>query len=203
MSNYVRFTLVLTIVCVAAGGGVGGVYLLTRGPIARKEFEDEARLRARVLPGAEVFAEVSPGSGVFAGRKSAGGPILGYVAVGEAGGYGGKLQVMVGLDAELVITKAAVLSHHETPGLGAECTHAHSRDTLWTVLFGRERSEGTSWMDQFAGKKRSQLVLGAGIDAKTGCTITGKAVLRAAAEAIAKVEQALARGTPPTETHAK
>ena len=190
MSNTVRFALVLTIICLAAGGGLGGVYLLTKEPIAVKAHQTEREVRRAVLGDAKEFREIATDTGVYAG-EAADGAIIGYVAVGEARGYGGKLEVMVGLTKELVVVKAAVLTHSETPGLGADCARTLSEDTLWTVLFGGELTEGTSWMDQFAGKRKAQLGLGSGIDARTGCTITSKALVEAAKAAIEKVERTL------------
>ena len=191
MSNTARFALVLTIVCLVAGGGVGGIYLLTRDPIAVRAEAEERAVRMQVLPQAKVFRELVKDSAVYAGLDSEDGQTVGYVAVGEAQGYGGELTVMVGLDKDLVIAKAAVVKHSETPGLGADCAKLQSKDTLWTVLFGGERTKATSWMDQFSGKRKGQLVLDAGIDAKTGCTITSKAVVKAARAAIEKVEKNL------------
>jgi electron transport complex protein RnfG len=196
MSSYVRFTLVLTIVCVSAAAGIGGVYLVTEKPIDEKRTRTENDLRAQVLPGAQVFDEVVAGSGVYAGRADRDGPVLGYVAVGEAGGYGGRLQVMVGLDGDLVVTKAAVLSQGETPGLGADLGKYQSSDTLSAAImrayFGGEAPQSHSWMDQFAKKPVGRLILGSGIDAKTGCTITSRAIVTAAREAVDKARRALA-----------
>jgi electron transport complex protein RnfG len=188
MNNTVRYTLVLTIVCAAAAAGIGGIYILTKEPIRKKAEETESAVRKAVLSKAETFEAL--GDNVLAG-KDAQGNVVGYVATGEAGGYGGKLTVMVGLDADLKIVRAAVLSHNETPGLGAEMGKTQTEDTLWTVLGGGERSKGTSWMDQFGGKKLSQLEVGSGIDAKTGCTITSKAITAAAKAAVEQVEAAL------------
>ena len=44
---------------------------------------------------------------------------MGYVFETEASGYGGKVKVMTGIDAEGAITGVVILSHDETPGLGA------------------------------------------------------------------------------------
>jgi electron transport complex protein RnfG len=190
MNNTVRFALVLTVVCAAAAAGVGAVYRLTREPIRRKAANEESRLREDVLPGARVFAEIDPGSGVYAGRESEDGPVVGYVAVGIGSGYGGELKLMVGLDPDLVIVKAAVLSQRETPGLGADLSKVKSRDTLWDKLAGRPESRGVSWLDQFGGKPFGQLNA-TGIEAKTGCTITGNAIINAARNAVQQARQAL------------
>jgi len=105
--------------------------------------------------------------------------------------------VMVGLSPELALVKAAVLKQNETPGLGAELGKTQSADTIWTILFGGNRTPGTSWMDQFDGKSKAQLELGKGIDAKTGCTITSKAIVTAARSALEGVEQAIAAQEGP------
>ena len=196
MNNTDRFALVLTIVCAAAAGGVGGVYRLTREPIRQRAASEENRLREDVLPGAKVFAEVEPGSGVYAGRESEGGPVVGYIAVGIASGYGGELKLMVGLNPDLVIVKVAVLSQHETPGLGADLGKVTSKDTLWDRLAGRPESPGVSWLDRFQGKPFGQLNT-TGIEAKTGCTITSNAIINAARHAIRQAQEALDRMKSP------
>jgi Na+-translocating ferredoxin:NAD+ oxidoreductase RnfG subunit len=49
-------------------------------------------------------------------------------------------------------------------------------------------------MDQFAGKKPDQLDLSKGINAKSGCTITSKAIVNAAKDAVKKIESAVQSG---------
>jgi electron transport complex protein RnfG len=196
MNPYVRFTLVLTAVCVGAAVGVGGVYIITQAPIAKKQRMTEDLLRREVLPGANFFAAVTDekgaDSGVCAGYDREGGAKLGYAAKGVSKGYGGELIVMVGMDTGLAVTKAAVLLQRETPGLGAELGKIKTKDTLWSVLAGSASGKGESWMDQFKGKRKEQLKIRGGIDAKTGCTITSAAIVTAARNAVEKVERALA-----------
>ena len=190
MSDYVRFTLVLTVVCTAAAGGIGGIYALTEKTIIEKARETERLARTDVLPDAKSFEQLAEGSRVYAGRDDEG-KTVGYVAVGKAGGYGGELSVMVGLDTDGKIVKAAVLIHNETPGLGAESAKTFSEDTLLDVCCGRSTGRTYSWMDQFGGKKKVDLAIGKGIDARTGCTITSKAIVEAAKDAIGEIEKQL------------
>ncbi len=196
MSDFKRFTLVLTAVCVGAAIGVGGVYRLTEGPIAEKQRMTEDLLRKAVLPGATFFRDLQDEGARVAGVCEAydreGGALLGYTAKGEGKGYGGRLEVMVGLDKDLAIVKAAVLLQGETPGLGAELGKVRTKDTIWSVIGGSATGKGESWMDRFAGKRKAQLELGKGIDAKSGCTITSKAIVAAAREAVDAVEKAVA-----------
>jgi len=188
MSNTVRFTLVLTTVCLAAAGGVGGVYLLTKAPIAEKAALTEREARTEVLPAATAFDVIDPDAGVYAGRD-ADGKLVGYVGVGEARGYGGTLRLMLGLDPAGRVVKVTVLSHSETPGLGAELTKVQSEDTLWKCMGGGKRSPGVAWTDQLAGKTVDQLEIGKGVDAKTGCTITSKGITDAAKDAIRHIDK--------------
>ena len=188
MSNTVRFTLVLTLACAAAAGGVGGIYLLTEEPIAQKALETERAARTKVLPQAKTFERVGD-TPVYAGRDE-NGSTVGHVAVGEARGYGGKLTVMVGLMRDGTIAEAAVLTHHETPGLGAECAKEVSDDTFWSMCAGNASGVKHSWMDQLRGKRKDDLKIGAGVDARTGCTITSKAIVEAAGTAVKKIEDA-------------
>ena len=188
MSNTVRFTLVLTIVCLGAAGGVGGIYLVTKGPIAEKARLTEEQARAQVLPGATTFEAIDEEAGVYAGRD-ADGKLVGYVAIGAARGYGGMLRLMLGLDGEGRVVKTAVLSHSETPGLGAELTKVQSEDTLWKCMGGGKRTPGKAWTDRLSGKAVDQLEIGKGVDAKTGCTITSRGITEAAKDAIRNIRE--------------
>lgn len=195
MKEFSRFTIVLGIVCIGAAVGVGGVYLLTKGPVAQKQQQSEDMLRKAVLPGAAYFEDVKDGkgepTGVCAGFDKQGGKLIGYAATGEAKGYGGRLLVMVGLSPDLVIAKAGVLLQNETPGLGAELAKVKTTDTLWSKMLGTATGKGVSWMDQFAGKRPEQVALGKGIDAKSGCTITSKGITAAAKNAVDQILDAL------------
>ncbi len=195
MKEFSGFTIVLTVVCVAAAIGVGGVYLLTKDPIVEKQRQTEDLLRKAVLPGATHFEDVKDEkgapTGVSAGYDKTGGTLIGYAATGEGKGYGGRIVVMVGLSPDLVITKAGVLLQNETPGLGRELGKVKTKDTVWTLLRGQATGKGTSWMDQFSGKRPDQLALGKGVDAKSGCTITSKGIVEAANDAVNRILEAV------------
>jgi len=188
MSNTVRFTLVLTIVCAAAAAGVGAVYLVTKAPIADKALLTEQQARTQVLPDAVAFEEVEKDCGIYAGRDPEG-KLVGHVAVGEAHGYGGTLRLMLGLGTDGRIVKAVVLAHHETPGLGAELTKRQSTDTLWTCLGNGERHAPVAWTDRLSKKTIDKLEIGKGVDAKTGCTITSRGITEAAKDAIRNIRE--------------
>jgi electron transport complex protein RnfG len=84
-----------------------------------------------------------------------------FLAVGK--GYGGLIDILVGLDNETTIKGVTIVSHLESPGLGARITES-------------------SFRDQFAGLNIDDVVLkrdGGQIDAITGATISSGAVVDA------------------------
>ena len=84
-----------------------------------------------------------------------------FLAVGK--GYGGLIDILVGLENETTIKGVTIVSHLESPGLGARITES-------------------SFRDQFAGLNIDDVVLkrdGGQIDAITGATISSGAVVDA------------------------
>ena len=68
---------------------------------------------------------------------------------------------MVGIGNDGKVTAVCVISHSETPSLGA--------------VAAEDSSKGQAFRDQFAGVDKA-VTVGADIDAITGATITSKAV---------------------------
>jgi len=93
--------------------------------------------------------------------KDEGGNTIGYAFKAVGQGYGGDIEMLVGLIDESTIKDVSVISHGETPGLGAKITE--------------------SWFtDQFQGATVDDLALskdGGDIDAISGATISSKAVV--------------------------
>ena len=94
-----------------------------------------------------------------------------FLAVGK--GYGGLIDILVGLENETTIKGVTIISQLESPGLGA-------------------RIAESSFTDQFAGANFADVALsqkGGEIDAITGATISSRAVVDAIrATAIEKVK---------------
>lgn len=74
-------------------------------------------------------------------------------------GYGGVINLLVGIDATSRVTGVRVVSHHETPGIG-DVIDPNRAD--WILNFG----------------SRAAIRDGANIDAVTGATITTRAVIQ-------------------------
>jgi len=98
----------------------------------------------------------------------------GYVVLANPNGYGGAVNIAVGIDKDLIVTGVYVISQAETAGLGANCT----------------KSE---WLKQFVGKTEDIEVTKNGasgnqIDAISSATITSKAVTKGVNDAINAVK---------------
>ncbi len=98
--------------------------------------------------------------------------LIGYVAVASSKGYGGDVQIMIGVNLDITVAGIEILSQSETAGLGANC-------------------ENPEWLSQFVGKSGNLAVSkdGGEIDAITASTITSRAVTSAVNKALAQVEK--------------
>ena len=152
---------ILLTICIVVGGVLGMVNGLTEGPIAQRAMEAADAARKASFAEADSFEEMelSPDSGVdacYMAMKD--GQLVGYVVQVTVTGFGGPLEIQVGMDLNQVITGINVggSGFAETPGLGA-------------------KAKNPEFMDQFAGLT-VPTQLGNGVDAITGATITSGAV---------------------------
>ena len=123
-------------------------------------------LLAQALPGAVRFDSLA--GDTFAGFAEDGAPV-GFVAVGEANGYGGPLQIAAGVNLDGAVLGTAVLSHKETP-----------------IYF--DRVSGGHFLDKMLGKSYSDpFTLGEDLDAISGATYSSGALAAATQQAAAAV----------------
>ena len=165
--------LVVTLFLISAICAVllGLVNNITAGPIAAaNEAATNAAMQA-VLP-ADSYEQVeyTGGNALVTAVYKAGD--AGYVVQVAPSGFGGNLDVMVGVGADGTCTGVSIISHAETSGLGANATKEDFRA-------------------QFVGKANVAVTKDGGdIAALTGATITSRAVcdgVNAAIEAAASV----------------
>lgn len=169
-------TVALFIFCLVATALLAGTNMITADKITQNAVEKENASRMVVLPEAKDFGEVTTlESGLtWCEGKAESGETAGYVFTTSAKGYGGAVGVMVGLDAEGVITGIEILSHSETPGLGANATS----DSFKSRFVGKS---GELTVDKNSND-------GQNIQAITAATITSKAVTSAVNAVIAEFE---------------
>lgn len=172
----------LLIICLIATTLLAGTNLITEEKIALNAVETEKASRMLVLPEGKNYSEVTTlesGITYCAGLDDSGNQV-GYVFTANAKGYGGTVAVMVGLDNEGTITGIEILSHSETPGLGANAT----KDDFKGRFMGKI---GELTVDKTSND-------GQNIQAITAATITSKAVTSAVNSVTAAFEELNLRG---------
>jgi NosR/NirI family nitrous oxide reductase transcriptional regulator len=131
-----------------------------------REANDIDRFLPKALPRASRFE--SQGGGLYAGYDS-NGHLVGYVGVGDATGYGGPMQVAVGINPAGSLVGVAVADNRETP--------AYLNDALNSPFFHALTGKATG--DPF--------VVGDDLDVVSGATYTAHAIADAARTASHKV----------------
>jgi len=109
-------TISLFVICLVFTGALAIVNMVTQEPIAANMAAKANAARQEIFEGARF---VDNGD-YFAAMDQNGAPI-GYCVDAQAQGYGGVIQVTVGLDLQGNITKVQVVNcDGETPGLGTK-----------------------------------------------------------------------------------
>lgn len=172
----------LLIICLVATTLLAGTNLITSEKIAANAIETEKMSRMLVLPEGKNYGEVTTlESGItYCQGTDDSGNQVGYVFTAGAKGYGGTVSVMVGLDNEGEITGIEILSHSETPGLGANAT----KDDFKGRFVGKQ--------GELTVNKTSND--GQNVQAITAATITSKAVTSAVNSITAAFEELNLRG---------
>ena len=168
MKYILKLALVLLLITVVVAGLLGFVNYLTADKIAENTAKKANEAMEAVLPSGSYEKLEVTAEGITEVYKAEGG----YVVRLNAGGFGGAIDMMVGVDMNGTVTGVSVISHSETASLGAECT--------------RE-----DWRAQFAGTTGALKVTkdGGTIDALTGATVTSRAVTEAVNRAVEFVKE--------------
>jgi electron transport complex protein RnfG len=153
-----RIAWVLAIICLISGASLAVTYLLIRERIAEVERRAIEEALAKVFP----FANMVERNVYYEAELN--GEIIGYAAITEGVGFGGRIKMVVGIKTDGTVERVHIISHMETPGLGSRITEEE-------------------FLNQFRGKRLDELRLrvdGGEIDAITGATISSRAVADAA-----------------------
>ena len=162
--NIVRYVLRLTVTLLLITGivaaALAGVNAITKDAIAANQEKKTQDALAVVLPGVQGLQKVELAgdagivSVVYASGES-------YSVKVLPSGFDGTITMMVGI-ADGQVTGISVISHTETPGLGA--------------VAAAQNAKGDAFRSQFVGQS-GELEVGDQIDAMSGATITSKAVV--------------------------
>jgi electron transport complex protein RnfG len=157
--------LILCLITVVAAFALSLTNMVTEGPIAEQKLKASNAARTAVFADADAFAEqpVAEGSkldSVYAAER--GGQTVGYVLQATVSGYGGPIEVVLGVDNAGKITGISVggSAFAETAGLGT-------------------RTREPAFTGQFIGLTAAP-ELGVNVDAISGATISSTAVTSAA-----------------------
>ena len=191
MNKIVKNTLILTAITVVAGLLLGVVYGVTKDPIAKAQEEAKQEAFRSVLSDAETFESdtefdadaasallkengyTSDDISEVAEGKDASGETVGYVVnVTSHEGYGGDIDISVGIREDGTVTGIEMLSISETAGLGMKDKNVEKFTYTKT---------GESGDDM--------------IDAISGATITTNAVTNAVDSALVYFQNELGGGS--------
>ena len=188
MKNIIKNTAILTAITLVAGVLLGLVYDITKEPIAAAKEAAKVAAYQAVMSEADAFdalevetADLGTGCDVNeAVAAKAGEEVVGYVVTTTThDGYGGDIQVSVGIAADGTVKGIEMLSIAETAGLGMNAN---------TPEFKAQYAD--KLVDAFVVTKTGAAADNE-IDAISGATITSNAVTNAVNTAIAYFDQVL------------
>ena len=160
MMHVLRIAVTLLAICAVVAAVLAGVNMITKDKIAEIQVQKTENAIQEVIPNAQDVQQL-PLSG-DTGIGQAVYPANGSYAVQVApGGFDGEVTMMVGI-CEGKVTGISVISHTETPGLGA--------------VAAAQNAKGEAFRSQFVGQE-GVLVIGEQVDAMSGATITSTAVV--------------------------
>lgn len=167
-----RLTLTLFLITTIVAGLLGLVNYVTADTIAEQIAQKAENAMRQVLE-ADSYEplDVPEDSAVTAAYRAGD---RGYVVRGAPNGFGGAIDMMVGVDVSGAVTGVAIVSQSETASLGANCTREDFRA-------------------QFTGKTGTLSVSkdGGEIEALTGATVSSRAVTEGVNTALEFVQEVL------------
>lgn len=166
-----RLTLTLLLITAVVAGLLGLVNYLTEDKIAALQNEKAEAAMREVLEAESYTPLETDAEGVTAlycaGDK-------GYVVRVSVNGFGGAIDMMIGVDTSCTVTGVSIISHGETASLGANCTREDFRAQFVSA-------SGTLAVTKDGGT----------IDALTGATVTSRAVTNGVQLALECVKEVL------------
>lgn len=201
MNSIVKNTLILTVITLVSGIGLGAVYEVTKEPIRQANEAAKQEAYTKVIAEADTFEEntdfsADDAAAVLADAGVAGcsidevaaakkdGETVGYVITSTSSeGYGGDIQITVGILTDKTVTGISFLSISETAGLGMNAEKPEFYEQYSDVA-----------VEQFEVVKSGTGQDGE-IDALSGATITSSAVTDAVNAALTYYSNVLEGGS--------
>lgn len=174
MKDILRLTFTLLLITAVVAAALAGVNKITGPKIAAQQDQKIQEAISQVLPGGGEQLDDFPDQNglvqaVYASEK-------GYAVQVAPGGFGGSIVMMVGIK-DGAVTGLSIISHAETPSLGA--------------VIGENSDKGNHFRNQFIGQSGELKVNkdGGEIDALSSATISSRAVVTGVNAALACVNE--------------
>ena len=176
-SSFKNMVLCLFVICMVCSALLAGVYALTKETIAVGDAQRNEAAIKEVLPStaavieAESTIQVNGMTYTYNRAFDAEGNTVGCAINVAPSGFGGPVKMKVGFNADGIVWNVKVLSHAETPGLGAKCTEP---------AFSEQFCE----LDPSDDKNLKVKKDGGNLNAITASTITSRAYADGVAQAV-------------------
>ena len=166
----IRLAVTLLLITGIVAAALAGVNAITKDAIAANQEKKTQDALAVVLPGVSGLEKqaLSGDNGIVSEVYNSGNN---YAVKVLPSGFDGEVTMMVGI-ADGKVTGISVISHTETPGLGA--------------VAAAKNAKGEAFRGQFVGQS-GILEIGEQVDAMSGATITSNAVVTGVNAALAYV----------------
>ncbi len=178
MKEIIKLGAILFLISAVAAACLGFVNAVTKDPIAQASMAASVEARKALLPEATEFEQLEIQTPedyatireVYQGIAD--GEICGFTFKTAPQGYGGEVEVMVGINLNGAITSVSIGEQNETPGLGT-------------------KAKDVQFNGQYNGKSSELSVIKSGMPkddeilAISGATITSRAVTSGVNEALA------------------
>lgn len=169
-STLKNMVLCLSLICLFCSAVLAAVYAVTYKPIQDASQKALEASIGKVLPEGGTLSEAHQSGDFQYYEFLDGDSVKAYAVKSSTIGFGGPLTLMVGILPDGTVYNTAVLSHSETPGLGAKC------------------QTDEAFINQFKGFSADKTLKvtkdGGDVDAITASTITSRAYTLAVSNAV-------------------
>ncbi|HPF88805.1 MAG TPA: RnfABCDGE type electron transport complex subunit G [Candidatus Limiplasma sp.] len=159
--------LILCIIALVAGLALAATNMVTAGPIEEQRIKATREARIAVFPDADDFTEMATDidtglDSIYEAKLN--GETIGYVLQNTVSGYGGPIEIIMGIDLDGVVTGMSVggSDFSETAGLGTQVKEPE-------------------FTGQFIGLSEEPTLNG-NVDTISGATISSTAVIKGVIE---------------------
>lgn len=184
----IKLTVTLLVTCVVVAACLGGVNAVTEEKIDAINWAKTVEAMKAVVadPDNTTFSDALPLTDEMTAASGSvtldsvyevqtGGQAAGYAIKVVASGSQGKIEMMVGVDAEGTVTGVSIVKNSETSGIGSK------------VMTNMPTAGGVGVLSQFEGKTAADglLTVGANVDAISGATVSTRGVTNGVNAALA------------------